>query len=131
MSSIQKAFNFAYEKHSNQKYGQRPYICHLMGVASGLETDQEIIIALLHDTIEDTETTYEELKQEFGLIVATTVITLSEKESIKYFDYIYNIKNSSLATKIKLADIKFNLANNPPESLKKRYLKALSILESK
>ena len=69
---VQKAIDFATKVHEGQyrKGTDRPYIVHPMEVGKIVSTmtqDEEIIsAAILHDTIEDTGVTYEDLKQEFG-----------------------------------------------------------------
>ena len=75
---LSKAFNFALEAHKNQKrvYGV-PYVVHPVAVAdilAGLKLDSATIITgLLHDTIEDTKTTYHVVLKEFGKEVADLV----------------------------------------------------------
>jgi GTP diphosphokinase / guanosine-3',5'-bis(diphosphate) 3'-diphosphatase len=68
---IQKAYSFAKESHENQqRISKEPYITHPVAVASilvNLEQDPaSIAAALLHDTIEDTKTTAEDIEKEFG-----------------------------------------------------------------
>ncbi len=83
--SIDKARKFASEKHAGQlrKYTNEPYYNHCEAVAKlvsdryPFSTDM-IIAALLHDTIEDTNTTYQEIKCEFGDTVADYVISLTD-----------------------------------------------------
>jgi len=75
---LSKAFNFAIEAHKNQKrISGAPYVVHPVAVAdilAGLKLDSATIITgLLHDTIEDTKTTYEVVLKEFGKEVADLV----------------------------------------------------------
>jgi GTP pyrophosphokinase/guanosine-3',5'-bis(diphosphate) 3'-pyrophosphohydrolase len=75
---LSKAFNFAIEAHKNQKrISGIPYVAHPVAVAdilAGLKLDSATIITgLLHDTIEDTKTTYEVVLKEFGKEVADLV----------------------------------------------------------
>jgi len=78
------ARNFAIEKHANQKYGDKPYIYHLDKVRSVCdEFDLNLpttIAAYLHDVLEDTDTTYEELVENFGERVAGIVYGVTDEE---------------------------------------------------
>ena len=86
---INKAFQYAYEGHNgqNRKSGE-PYITHPLHVAiylSDLNFDKETIAAaLLHDLIEDTDISYEDLKKEFGEEVADIVDGVTKLDRIKY-----------------------------------------------
>ena len=78
LGPLSKAFNFAIEAHKNQKrISGAPYVVHPVAVAdilAGLKLDSATIITgLLHDTIEDTKTTYEVVLREFGKEVADLV----------------------------------------------------------
>lgn len=84
---IRKAAEFAKRVHEGKvrKGSEIPYIVHPMEAAvivSGLTGDPEVIsAALLHDVIEDTDTTYEELREEFGKRVADLVLAESEDKA--------------------------------------------------
>lgn len=86
---INKAFQYAYDGHNgqNRKSGE-PYITHPLHVAiylCELNFDKETIAAaLLHDLIEDTEISYEDLKKEFGEEVADIVDGVTKLDKIKY-----------------------------------------------
>jgi len=75
---IEKAYNYAVDKHASQmRFSGEPYIIHPTAVAeilADLQIDTPTICAgLLHDVIEDTDTTYEQLKNEFGSEIADLV----------------------------------------------------------
>ena len=86
---INRAFHYAYDGHSgqNRKSGE-PYITHPLHVAiylCDLNFDKETIAAaLLHDLIEDTEISYEDIKKEFGEEVADIVDGVTKLDKIKY-----------------------------------------------
>ena len=127
-----KAAKFAYEKHTGQfdKQGM-PYIIHPLEVASKLETEEEIVVALLHDTLEDTETTYDELVREFGESVAKNVEILTRKSDETYKDYIRRVSKTKLTKRVKIADLYNNTDEKRgpiPDSLKQRYEKAIKYL---
>ncbi|MCB6585535.1 GTP pyrophosphokinase, partial [Streptococcus gordonii] len=63
-------------------------ISHPIAVSKRLTNPDEIIIALLHDTLEDTDVTYEEIKKEFGIAIADKIQLLTHKKGISYSDYL-------------------------------------------
>jgi (p)ppGpp synthase/HD superfamily hydrolase len=83
---IAKAFKFAYNKHIGhyRKGTKIPYIAHPMDVASILikekASEELIVAALLHDTVEDTDTSIEEIRKEFGNKVAELVSGVTEPD---------------------------------------------------
>lgn len=93
----QKAILFAGEKHKNQKFPNTeiPYIVHLSNVAmevimawskhKNFDINTAVQIALLHDVLEDTDTTYEELEETFGNDVATGVLTLTKQTELPIY----------------------------------------------
>jgi (p)ppGpp synthase/HD superfamily hydrolase len=124
---ISKAKEFAIAKHGNQKYGEHPYSYHLNYVVNilteyGYAEDNEIISAAwLHDTIEDTDTTYEMLVLEFTKEIADIVWAVTnepgETRQAKFRKTAPKIIANKKALIVKLADRVANteasLANNP------------------
>ena len=128
-----KALQIAIRAHRGQtrKFSCVPYIVHPVRVAIQFSDDLEKSIAVLHDVIEDTEITIEDLKNDFSDYIVEKVDLLTRKEGEKYFDYIRKIDANKIATKIKIVDIIDNLSETPsqiPLSMAKRYAKALDIL---
>ena len=88
---IEKALEFAKEAHLNQiRADGTPYINHPIKVAENVkkyikskEIDNLIICALLHDTLEDTNTTYYDIANNFGYLVASIVLELTNDNEIK------------------------------------------------
>ncbi len=122
------AKKFAQEKHKNQKRkdGVTPYSDHLEGVVNRLKnlgvTDKDVLCAAwLHDIIEDTDVTFDQINERFGREVAVIVLSLTKDQNILKKDrevqYINQLKDASFQTKIiKLCDISANLkdlANAP------------------
>ncbi len=117
------AVAFAADKHRTQKRkdaGASPYINHPLDLAHMLAsrggvTDPEVIAAaLLHDTVEDTETTIEELEAEFGKRVASMVGEVTDDKTLKKADrkrlQVENAAGKSTGAKlVKLADKTCNL----------------------
>ncbi len=120
-NKIKNAMNFAQEKHRNQKRkdGVTPHINHLEGVVYRLKnlgiTDTNIICAgWLHDTLEKTDTTFEEIIQRFGRETATLVLSLSKNMNLPKKDienqYIKQLRDATIEAKIiKLCDISSNI----------------------
>ena len=88
MERITKAFKFAFEAHDGQKRKgtKAPYIIHPMDVAIILmknhASDDIVIAGLLHDTVEDTDTTIEDIEENFGKEVARLVRGVTEPSKL-------------------------------------------------
>ena len=110
---INKAMQIAYDAHRGQadKAGA-PYIYHPAFLAAQMDTEDEIITALLHDVVEDTAVTFSDLEREgFPQQVLDAIRLLTHDDGSEYMDYVYRIKQNVLATKVKLADLRHN--SNP------------------
>ena len=127
-----KAVAFAAEKHKNQRRKDAqasPYINHPIALANVLANEGDIasqnvlISALLHDTIEDTETTPEELKAIFGEKIASIVMELTDDKNLpkaqrKALQIEHAAHASTEAKLVKLADKICNLRDmlsSPPQ----------------
>ena len=120
MSKLQSAENFAKERHSAiiRKDGITHYE-HLAGVVARLKnlgvTDEDVLAsAWLHDIIDDTETSFDELDQRFGSKVAVMVLSISKDRNLprtkQEEQYVKQLKESTLDVKlIKLCDISASL----------------------
>ncbi|MBL0060586.1 MAG: bifunctional (p)ppGpp synthetase/guanosine-3',5'-bis(diphosphate) 3'-pyrophosphohydrolase [bacterium] len=89
LAVVERAFLFAYEAHKNQRrLSGEPYITHLLAVAeilADLHMREDVIVAgLLHDVVEDTETTTEQLRSAFGDGVAKMVDGVTKIPELKY-----------------------------------------------
>ncbi|MDN5024492.1 GTP pyrophosphokinase [Streptococcus sp. SO4] len=136
-SMVDLALSIARQAHEGQlvKAGV-DYIEHPIYVASQVATEEGKAVALLHDVIEDSHYTAEELLQA-GLpeTVVTAVQILSNKKGQDYQTYLENVKSNSLARVVKLADLKHNsdlsrlssITEKDRERLKK-YKKAIDFL---
>ena len=104
------ALQIAKEAHAGQvdKAG-KDYTLHPITVASYMDTDVEKTIAYLHDVLEDTGVTVDELRNHFSNEIVDTVITLTHRKDESYFEYIQRISKSKLAKKVKVADLLHNL----------------------
>ncbi len=116
-----RAQKFAGEKHKNQKRkdGVTPFYDHLEGVVNrlknlGISNQNVLSAAWLHDTIEDSDTTFEEINEIFGNTISVLVLSLTKDSNLSRKDrelqYIQQLKNSTIETKIiKFCDISANL----------------------
>ncbi|WP_339136934.1 MAG: HD domain-containing protein [Candidatus Electrothrix sp. GW3-4] len=76
-----KARAFALQHHGEQRYGEHPYVVHLDAVAELVQQYGEtaVVIAYLHDVIEDTDVSIRELEEVFGPLVADCVTVLTDE----------------------------------------------------
>ncbi len=92
--------------------GGYPYLDHLHEVSNRVEGDDAKLIGLLHDTLEDTEMTREELlKLGYSEHIVSSIEVLTRKEKEDYSDYIDRIvaSNNKDALNVKLADLNHNM----------------------
>lgn len=108
---FEKAIMIATKAHAGQKdKAGTPYLLHVLRVMLSVEKINEKIVALLHDVVEDSEVTFEELANEgFPKKILKAVELLTKTEKKTYEDYIQEIKNNDLARAVKLADLKDNM----------------------
>lgn len=104
-----KAMRIAYEAHHGQfDYNGIPYIFHPIHLAEQMDDEISCCAALLHDVVEDTSKTLEELAREFPPEVIDVVKLLTHDDATPYFDYVRSIKANPIAVKVKLADLAHN-----------------------
>lgn len=85
------------------------YIRHPITVAESLNTEDEQIVALLHDIVEDTEVTLADLRSEgFSETVLQAIYCLTHKENEPRDTYLRRVAQNPLAVKVKLADLAHN-----------------------
>ena len=105
-----KALRISFDAHREQvdKTGL-PYIFHPFHLAEQMDTEDEVIVALLHDVVEDTDITFEELRpQGFSENVMEALFLLTHDDDSEYMEYIEIISNNPLASKLKIADLRHN-----------------------
>lgn len=111
MITLDKAIAFAVEKHKGQKdKGGNSYIRHCLRVMEKMDTEDEMIVAVLHDVLEDTPTTYDDLVK-LGLTEhqVWSVYCLTKTEGQTPEEYLKKIKTTTTAIKVKIADIEDNM----------------------
>ena len=104
-----KAMKLAYNAHEGQ-FDQSgvPYIFHPVHLAEQMTDETTTCIALLHDVLEDTTLSLQELEAEFPREITDVVLLLTHEPDENYLDYIRKLCQSPLARKVKLADIAHN-----------------------
>lgn len=134
-----KALDLASLKHREQKdKAGMPYFGHIARVANACKTGPAKVVALLHDIIEDTDVTSEQLeKVGMSEFVIKAVLCLTRKNGEPYDDYIRRAAKNPIAREVKIADLEDNmdvrrLENVTEDDFKRmdKYLKAWKCLKS-
>ncbi len=105
-----KAIRLAFRAHEGQKdRAGLPYILHPVHLAEQMTTEDACVVALLHDVLEDTDVTEDELRAEgFTEPQLDAVKLLTRTKDEDYFDYVKRIRGNALAKTVKLADLEHN-----------------------
>ena len=113
MNAIEQALKVAVMAHEGQKdLDGLPVILHPITVGFAGETEDEIVVGILHDTIEDTEVDATFLEAAgFAPHIVEAVELLTHTEDMTYEEYLHRLKHSgnNLAMKVKLHDLQHNL----------------------
>lgn len=129
----QKAMQICYKAHEGQfDKGGVPYVFHPIHVAEQMDTEEEICVALLHDILEDTNYSVDDLVSEgFSKSMIDAIECITRPKGMDYLEYIDIVKTNKLAVKVKLADLEHNndekrmaLCKCDVSKLKNRYEKA-------
>lgn len=108
--ATKKAMRLCYEAHRDQtdKSGV-PYVFHPIHLAEQMRDEDTTVTALLHDVIEDTVYTFDDLvKMDFSENVITALKLLTHDKSVPYMEYVAKIKENPVAKAVKLADLAHN-----------------------
>lgn len=133
-----KALKLCFDAHKDQldKCGI-PYVFHPIHLAEQMKSEETVIAALLHDVVEDTHYTVNDLKEKgFSKSVLDAIQLLTHDDNEDYMSYVAKIKNNPIACCVKLADLRHNsdlsrLDKVDEKALKryKKYQKAIALLE--
>jgi len=137
-SLIERAIKIAVEAHASQRDKQdKPYLLHVFRVAMAGRTEEEQIVGFLHDVVEDTSYTLDDLRG-FGfpapIVDAVDALTRRSETGESYTAFIERVATNDLARRVKLHDLRDNLSRIggvPPATaagLGKRYGLALARL---
>ena len=105
-----KAIRLAYQAHNGQvdKAGM-PYILHPIHLAEQMDDEISTCVAILHDVVEDTDITFEDLETELPESVVVPLRYLTHEKNVPYMEYVQHILENDVAIKVKLADIDHNM----------------------
>jgi len=134
-----QALKLCFEAHRDQidKSGM-PYVFHPFHLAEQMDTEESTIVALLHDIVEDTDYTLQDLKAlGFPSNVIDALALMTHDPKVPYMEYVKGISANPLATKVKLADLRHNSDLSRLDSVDekalsrvKKYAAAIELLES-
>lgn len=133
MATLDKALEICKELHKGQvrRDGETPYSSHPIAVSEMMNTDEEKIVALLHDILEDTPLTASHLKHSgFSDKVIENIVCLTKLKYESYDEYITEISFYPIATKVKIADMFHNMSCSPTKKQKEKYLRSIKFLLS-
>lgn len=111
MFDLNKAIEIALQAHKGQvqKNGQA-YILHPLRLMLQMQTEQEMITAVLHDVVEDSDFTFNDLKEKgCPQDILQALDCLTHRKDEPYSDYIMRIKKNDLACRVKLLDLQDNM----------------------
>lgn len=140
MATLERAIELAVTAHRGQKdRSGRPYILHPLWLMQQFEDARAMIVAVLHDTVEDSSLTLQDLKSEgFSEEIVEAIDALTRRKDETYEQFILRLKPQPLALRIKLADIEHNLDVRRLSQLNKddlkrvdKYHKAWCVLRDK
>lgn len=142
----ERVFNarfIAYKFHLGQKdKAGRSYMEHLSFVAHNVDTDDDKIVAYLHDVLEDTDCTADDLLNKYGIEpeLVDAIIAITKIKGESYNDYLKRVGENDISRRVKLKDILHNSdetrlpdPSRYPERLRIKYRKAyqyLSVLDA-
>ena len=133
------ALKISFDVHKNQvdKSGM-PYVYHPFHLAEQMDDEYTTCVALLHDVVEDTDITLDDLKKKgFPKEVTDAIAIMTHDDDVPYLEYVAKIKKNPIATSVKLADLKHNsdltrLDEVDSKALERveKYRKAIQILST-
>ena len=139
MPTLERALQIAVQAHAGQKdKSGAAYIFHPIRVMMRCTSPEAKIVGLLHDVVEDTSVTFEELEAEgFSVDVLAALRLLTHASEVPYEDYIQQVKTHPIATEAKLADLEDNMdirrlqeVDEKAAKRFKKYLAAYRLLSS-
>ncbi|MEL6821495.1 MAG: GTP pyrophosphokinase [Calditrichota bacterium] len=139
MADLARAIDIASSAHLDQTdRSGAPYILHPLRIMFNMTSEDSRIVAMLHDVVEDTDWTLEQLQEVgFSNTVLKAVDLLTHTDGSDYFDYVRRLASSAIAIEVKLGDLTDNMNILRLETLKdkdlerlKRYHRAYAFLKA-
>ena len=137
-SETKKALKLCFEAHKNQvdKSGM-PYVFHPFHLAEQMQDETTTVVALLHDVVEDTDYTLQDLTDMgFSKEVTDALALLTHDKDVPYMDYVAAVKDNAVAKAVKLADLQHNAdlsrldeVNEKALQRQKKYRNAIAFLQ--
>jgi (p)ppGpp synthase/HD superfamily hydrolase len=111
MGTLENAIKIAAQAHQGQKdKAGAPYILHPLRMMMRLKTEAEMITAILHDVVEDTDWTIEKLREKgFSEEVLEAVECVTNREGESYEQFIERAGKNPIARQVKIADLEDNM----------------------
>ena len=132
-----KALRLSFEAHKDQldKSGI-PYVYHPYHLAEQMTTEETVVVALLHDVVEDTAYTLNDLlDMGFPKEIVDAIACMTHDPSVPYLEYVKKIRENPIAAKVKLADLmhnsdlsRLNIVDEKALKRVEKYRKAIGIL---
>lgn len=138
MNDIYSKNKNGFEAHKEQvDKTDMPYVFHPFHLAEQMETEETTIVALLHDVVEDTDYTIDDLiKMGFDKTVTDAIALLTYDNAVEYMDYVRLVKSNPVAKAVKLADLRHNsdlsrmdVVDEKALSRTEKYKKAIALVE--
>lgn len=134
---VGQAYRMARQYHEGQRYGTQDYLVHLGTVAFNVKGIKLETVAWLHDIVEDTDCSLDDICSIFGREIAEAVDAITQHDGEDYESYIRRAGSNEIARKVKLADLVANLSASVREPNKHngrdrvaRYAEAIKYLVS-
>lgn len=134
-----KALKLCFETHKDQtdKSGM-PYVFHPFHLAEQMSEEETTTVALLHDVVEDSDRTIDDLREMgFSEAVLAAIALMTHEEGVPYMEYVAMIKPNPIARAVKLADLRHNSdlsrldnVTSFDEARAEKYRRAIELLES-
>ena len=111
MATLERAILIAAQAHLGQRdKAGAPYILHPLRMMMRMESEAAMIAAVLHDVVEDSDWTLEQLRGEgFSEEVLQAVDCLTSREGETYDEFISRVRSSEIARRVKIADLEDNM----------------------